>query len=85
MTNCKCDQCDQKRYSDEWDAYYCVYRNIWLEIGCGSDCDEYHCSKRPKCPDMERLKRRRKETQNNVEEMRRIKNESKISSKMFEM
>lgn len=58
--NCSCWNCKEHKYNREWDAYYCRSRNVWLEHGCGADCENYHCSKRPKFPDMERRKKEEK-------------------------
>lgn len=39
-----------EEYNEEWDACFDPVKDVWLEDGCGEDCEHYHCSKRPAKP-----------------------------------
>jgi hypothetical protein len=42
---------EPKKYSEEYDTYYCKACNIWLEDKCDDPTCEY-CTKRPDVPEM---------------------------------
>lgn len=44
---CSCDS--MKKYSDEYDAYYCELCNKWTEDKCDDPTCEF-CTKRPSFP-----------------------------------
>ena len=55
----KCDNCKAPAiYHDKFDAYLCVYCNVWLEKKCGDPNCEY-CPTRPESPLPDEAKRRR--------------------------
>ena len=73
-TNCKCHNCKHYRYSEEWDAYYCEDRNVWLESKCGGKNKEecyFECWKRLEYPDMIRYKALLAEAEKNGKEKKR--------------
>jgi hypothetical protein len=46
-----CEDCgDKKRYSDEFDAFYCEKCNKWLESICDDTNCEF-CIRRPQTPE----------------------------------
>jgi len=56
MVKCQCNECEERSFSEKYDAAYCKKRNMWLEPKCDSQSCEY-CGVRPPYPDM---KKRRK-------------------------
>lgn len=34
-------------YDELFDSYFCKSSGVWLETGCGEDCNYFHCNKRP--------------------------------------
>lgn len=41
---------DPVRYSREYDAYYDIKRDVWLEAKCSDSCDCEFCHDRPDKP-----------------------------------
>jgi len=52
--------CSSKKYSKEYDAYYCEFCNVWLETMC-SDSECKFCIDRPKYPKLVNIEPTKKE------------------------
>jgi hypothetical protein len=65
---CLCNNCHNRSFSEDFDAFYCTDKNIWLEPCC-SDVECEYCSIRPEFPDM---KQRDKFVKNSEKEAKKI-------------